>query len=149
MLKQIKKVIAGIIVKDNKILIAQRAKKDDLCGKWEFPGGKMEPEETEQECLKRELFEELSIEAEIGEYFCSINFEYHGIPMELLAYFVPSFSNECILYEHKEIKWVEKSELLFYDVPSPNKLIIAKLLENNEKKTYRLPRKTSSKLTRS
>jgi len=130
MIKPIKKVVAGIIVKDNKILIAQRAKKDDLCGKWEFPGGKMEAGETEQECLKRELFEELGIEAEIGDYFCSSYFEYHGISMELLAYFVPSFSNECILYEHKQIKWVEKRELLLYDVPNPNKLIISKLLED-------------------
>ena len=130
MLKSNKKVVAGIIVKDNKILIAQRAKKDDLCGKWEFPGGKMEPGETEQECLKRELFEELGIEAEIGEYFCSSPFEYHGIPMELLAYYVTSFSNEFILYEHTQIAWVEKSELLLYDVPTPNKPIITKLLEN-------------------
>jgi mutator protein MutT len=58
---------AAVIIKDNKILIAQRAKKDELYGKWEFPGGKMEPGETEQECLKREcvrreLKEELDIE---------------------------------------------------------------------------------------
>ena len=44
-----KKVIAAIITRDNKFLIAQRAKKDDLYGKWEFPGGKMEPGETERE----------------------------------------------------------------------------------------------------
>ncbi len=130
MLKSNKKVIAGIIVKENKILIAQRAKKDDLCGKWEFPGGKMESGETEQECLKRELFEEFGIEAEIGEYFCSSYFEYKDTPMEMLAYYVTSFSNEFILYEHKQIKWVEKRELLLYDFPNPDKPIIAKLLEN-------------------
>ncbi len=129
MLKPIKKVIAGIIIKDNKFLIAQRSKKDEFYDKWEFPGGKMELGETEQECLKRELFEELGIEAEIGEYLCSSYFEYKGIPMEMHAYYVTSFSNELILYEHKQIKWVEKNELLLYDVPNPDMPIIAKLLE--------------------
>ncbi len=90
----------------------------------------MESGETEQECLKRELLEEFGIEAVIGEYVCSSYFEYKETPMELLAYYVISFSNEFILYEHKQIKWVEKNELLLYDFPNPDKPIIAKLLEN-------------------
>lgn len=53
-----KEVTAAIILKDNKVLIAQRAPGDKLAGKWEFPGGKIEPGETSQECLKREIREE-------------------------------------------------------------------------------------------
>ncbi|MGC2310566.1 MAG: (deoxy)nucleoside triphosphate pyrophosphohydrolase [Candidatus Babeliaceae bacterium] len=124
-----KKVIAALIKKDDKFLIAQRAKRDILYGKWEFPGGKMETGETEQECLKRELKEEFGIVAEIGEYFCTVPFEHQGEPMEMLAFYVYSFSGEITLYEHQHIKWVTKEELLNYDFPAPDKPIIDKLLE--------------------
>ena len=124
-----KKVIASIIRKDNKFLIAQRAKHDDLYGKWEFPGGKMEEGETEHECLQRELFEEFNIKAEIGEYLCSSYFEHKGNPMEMRAYFVTSFSGEFVLNDHQQIKWVEKGELLNYEMPNPDKPIVDKLLE--------------------
>ncbi|CAN5123934.1 8-oxo-dGTP diphosphatase MutT [soil metagenome] len=124
-----KKVIASIIRKDNRFLIAQRAKKDDLYGKWEFPGGKMEENETEHQCLQRELFEEFNIRAEIGEYLCSSFFEYKGHPMEMRAYFVDSFAGEFFLNDHQEIKWVTKNELLNYDMPDPDKPIVKKLLE--------------------
>jgi len=124
-----KKVIAAIIRKDGKYLIAQRAKRDNLYGKWEFPGGKLEGNETEQECLARELFEELSVRAEIGIYFCSSYFEHNGFSYEMRVYFVDIFFNEFILHEHSQIKWVEKNELVNYDMPDPDKPIIQKLLE--------------------
>ena len=79
--------------------------------------------------LKRELFEEFGIEAEIGEYLCSSYFEYKNNPMEMLAYYVSSFSKEIVLYEHQQIKWVEKNELLSFDFPEPDMPIIKKLLE--------------------
>ena len=126
---KIKKVIASIIRKDNKFLIAQRAKKDDLYGKWEFPGGKMEEGETEHECLQRELFEEFNIRAEIGEYLCSSYFEHEGQPMEMRVYFVDSSSGEFVFNDHQQIKWVEQNELLDYDMPDPDKPIVEKLLE--------------------
>src|SRR5215467_7780506 len=103
-----KKVIAGLIKKNDTFLIAQRAKCDSLYGKWEFPGGKMEQGETEQECLKRELHEEFGINVEIGDYFHTVLFEYKNQPMEMLVFFVPSFSGEIILHEHSQIKWVKK-----------------------------------------
>ena len=63
-------VAAAVIEKDGKILIAQRKKGWRFAGKWEFPGGKIEPNETPEECLRRELREELGIETEIGDFFC-------------------------------------------------------------------------------
>jgi len=124
----IKKVIAAVIVNENKFLIAQRAKKDSLFGKWEFPGGKMEAGETEHECLKRELFEEFNIQAEVGSYICSSFFEHNGHPYEMRAFFVESFKGELTLIEHQQIKWVEKTELLSFDYPTPDLPIIEKLL---------------------
>lgn len=125
-----KKVVAGIIKKNDTILIAQRAKKDSLYGKWEFPGGKMEQGETEQECLKRELYEEFGIDAKIGEYFYTVPFEHKNQSMEMLVFFVHFFSGEIILHEHNQIKWVKKEDLLLYDFPEPDKPVIQKLLDN-------------------
>lgn len=123
-----KKVIAGLIKNNDTFLIAQRAKKDSLYGKWEFPGGKMEQGEMEQECLKRELWEEFGIEATIGDYFYTVPFEHKGLPMEMLAFFVPSFSGEINLTEHHQVKWVKKEDLPLYDFPEPDTPIIQKLL---------------------
>ncbi len=123
-----KKVIAGLITQQDTILIAQRAKKDSLYGKWEFPGGKMENGETEQECLKRELCEEFGIKAEIGDYFHTVPFEHKNQPMEMLVFFVTSFAGDIILREHSQIKWVKKENLHQYDFPEPDKPIIQKLL---------------------
>lgn len=121
---QHKKVIAGVIKKDNTFLIAQRAKKDALYNKWEFPGGKMERGETEIQCLQRELFEEFGIETQIGDYLCSSYFEHKGEQMEMRTYLVSSFSGEFTLYDHQQIKWVTKEELDAYDFPEPDFPII-------------------------
>lgn len=124
-----KKVIAGIITHNGKFLIAQRAKKDALCGKWEFPGGKMEDGETEKECLARELFEEFGIAAEVDEYLCSSFFEHNGAPYEMRAYFVRKFSGDPVLYEHAQIKWITKDQLYDFEYPDPDLPIIAELLK--------------------
>lgn len=128
---QPKKVIASIMRKDGKYLLAQRAKKDELYGKWEFPGGKMEEGETEHQCLQRELHEEFNIRTEIGDYLCSSFFEHKGHPMEMRAYFVDSFTGDFVLNDHQQIKWVERDDLLNYDMPAPDKPIIQRLLEQN------------------
>ncbi len=126
-----KKVIAAVIKKENKVLIAQRAKKDALYGKWEFPGGKMELGETEYECLSRELFEEFGIKAVVGAYICSSFFEHKGQPTEMRAYYIDSFSNDFHLYDHLQIKWVDVKELYSYDMPDPDKPIVDKLVSQN------------------
>lgn len=123
------KVIASLIQKDSKVLIAQRAKKDSLFGKWEFPGGKMEPGETEHECLKRELFEEFGIHANIGTYFCSSFFKHNQNDFEMRAYHVPSFTGNFTLHDHLEIRWVSIEELPLYDMPEPDKPIVEKLIK--------------------
>ena len=123
-----KKVIASVFIKDGKYLIAQRGKADEIYGKWEFPGGKMEENETEKECLKRELFEEFNITAQVGEYFCSSFFEIKGIPIEMKAYWVLSYTGDLTLTEHLHIKWVSKEELLNYSMPDPDLPIVNALL---------------------
>ena len=111
-----KKVVASIIQKNNKFLLAQRAKKDTLYQKWEFPGGKLESRETYEECLKRELYEEFGIRTTIGEYLCSSYFEHNGNSYEMLAFFVTAFQGNFTLYEHSAIAWVSLDEVIIREL---------------------------------
>jgi len=112
-----KKVAAAVIEKDGKILVAQR-KGGALAGKWEFPGGKLEPGETPEQCLARELREEFDIEARIGAFICASRFEYKHISIELLAYRAAHVSGEFRLNDHARIAWVAPAELRGYDLSS-------------------------------
>lgn len=123
-----KLIAAAIIEKDGKVLIAQRAKQDALYGKWEFPGGKLEAGETLHDCLKRELFEELNICPEIGEYFCTSTFYHKDSLYDMCVFKVPSYSGELKLNEHSAIAWVTHEELSQYDMPDPD-IPIVKLLQ--------------------
>ncbi len=113
-----KQVTAAVIEKDGKILIAQRRAGDALGGKWEFPGGKLEPGETPEQCLARELREEFQIEASIGAFICASRFEYKHAHIELLAYRAAHVSGEFRLNDHDAIKWVPPAELSSYDFSS-------------------------------
>ena len=126
-----RQVTAAVIEKDGKILIAQRRKGSTLGGRWEFPGGKIEPGETAEVCLKRELKEEFDIESEIGEFITASQFRYCLVPIELLAYRVKHFSGEFRVNEHEEIRWVTPSELKLYDFMLADKPIVEILLKNS------------------
>ena len=112
------RVTAAILEKDGKILIAKRETGDELfAGLWEFPGGKVEEGETPEECMARELKEELDIEVEVGELITSNKHKYpHGI-FELLAYRVKHISGKIILNDHDEIKWVTINEMSNFEFP--------------------------------
>jgi len=125
-----KQVIAAVIKKDGKFLIAQRGKQDAFYGLWEFPGGKIEEGETEKECLKRELFEEFGIQAVVGSYLCSSFFEHKGFLTELRAYSVLEFEGEFHLFEHLQIKWVTVEEFSSFPMPEPDAPIVEYLLLN-------------------
>jgi ADP-ribose pyrophosphatase len=81
-----KEVTAAIILKDNKVLIAQRAAGENLAGNWEFPGGKIEPGETLQECLKREIDEEFEVDIEVLDFFGESTYSYHNGTIILIAF---------------------------------------------------------------
>lgn len=81
-----KEVTAAIIINNRKVLIAQRAEDQKLAGKWEFPGGKVEAGETPEECLKREIKEELGIKIEVDKFFAESIYQYNTGTIKLLAY---------------------------------------------------------------
>ena len=123
-----RQVTAAVLVKDGKILIAQRKLGDALAGKWEFPGGKLEPGETPEVCLCRELREEFGVDTKIGAFICSSKFEYKHLPIELLAYRAEHLSGEFKLNDHDRIEWVSPSELPNYDFCSADLPVVELLL---------------------
>ena len=124
------KVTAAVIERDGKILIARRKKSDRMGGKWEFPGGKMGFGETPEACLKRELKEELNIDAEIGEFICSTKFSYMLVPLELLVYKARYISGELKALDHDELVWAEPSDLEKYDFVKADVSVVRKLMKD-------------------
>lgn len=121
-------VVAALIEKDGKFLIAERKKGTRLGGLWEFPGGKLEPGETHRECLKRELMEELAIQTDIGEVFSSTRFTYNYVPIQLIVYKTRHVSGEYILHDHDAIAWVSRDEFSRYNFVPADKPVVEKLL---------------------
>jgi 8-oxo-dGTP diphosphatase len=80
-----RQVAAAVIIEDGRLLLARRARGEKLAGMWELPGGKVEPGETVQECLVRELLEELSMTAEVREIITSTVYTYDHGSFEMLA----------------------------------------------------------------
>lgn len=121
-------VTAAIIKKDNKILIARRAAHKHLGGLWELPGGKIEDGESAEVCLKRELKEELGINANVQEFFMENSYDYGERQILLKAFYCELLSGEIVLKDHDQIAWVEKSNFDKYkfapaDIPIINSLI--------------------------
>ncbi len=107
-------VTAGIIRKGSKILIARRSPKKHLAGFWEFPGGKIEEDETLEECLSRELKEELGITVNVGEFFMENSHKYGENEILLKAFFCEYVLGDIVLNDHDKINWVEIIELENY-----------------------------------
>lgn len=122
-----RQVTAAVIERDGKVLLAQR-KTGALAGKWEFPGGKLEPGETPEACLRRELMEELGVDTEIGDFVCSSKFEYKHLPIELLVYRARYLSGEYKLADHAAIAWVKPEDLSSYDLSSADIPVVEVLL---------------------
>jgi 8-oxo-dGTP diphosphatase len=126
-------VIAAIIERDGRILIARRKRGKEHTGNWEFPGGTLEKGETHEQCLKRELQEELAIMVEVGDLFCSSEYSYTpDWTIKLLAYRTTVISGIFNLSDHEEIRWVKAADLANYDFPEADMPIIEKLINETQ-----------------
>ncbi|MGY6029921.1 pyrimidine (deoxy)nucleoside triphosphate diphosphatase [Phytobacter sp. AG2a] len=105
-------VVAAIIERDGKILLAQRPEQGDQPGLWEFAGGKVEPGETQPQALIRELREELGIEATPGEYVASHQRDVAGRIIHLHAWHVPAFTGTLTRHHHTALVWCLPDEAL-------------------------------------
>lgn len=111
-----KRVVAALIVQDGKLLVCQRTRHQTMPLKWEFPGGKIEEGEQPRDALRRELDEELGIQATIGDELARIQHEYpNGGMVELRFYVVHEYRGELENRIFKDIQWSEARDLLKFD----------------------------------
>ncbi|HEY0795383.1 MAG TPA: (deoxy)nucleoside triphosphate pyrophosphohydrolase [Acidisarcina sp.] len=114
--KFVRMVAAALIVKDGKVLICQRRPDQPMALKWEFPGGKLEAGETAEEALRRELDEELGIDATIGHRVTRMRHVYRsGGVVDLQFFVVREFSRELTNRIFNEMRWCGVRDLPAYD----------------------------------
>lgn len=125
-----KQVVVAIIVRGDKILICQRTPYQPMPLKWEFPGGKVEPEERPTSALHRELDEELGIRAVIGEKITTIHHLYaNGTAVELHFYVVRDYIGEIQNRIFHDVRWVTRDEVPGYDFLEADIALIRDLAE--------------------
>jgi len=123
-------VTAAVIEKDEKILIAKR-KKAYMGYLWEFPGGKQKEGETLEDCLKREIKEELGIDIAVGSFICSVkDILKRQSAIELHAFMAIPLTFEFHLKDHEEVRWVGLKELPAYSFFEPDRIIVRQLMES-------------------
>lgn len=99
------KVVAAIIKKKDQILIAQRLK-GEFAGQWEFPGGKIEENETPQEALQREIFEEMELNISIEEFLTTVEYDYPNFHLSMDCFICSMKNDTIILHDHAYMQWI-------------------------------------------
>ena len=103
-------VVAGSIKDGDKIFATQRGYGEFKDG-WEFPGGKMEPGETPQQALARELKEELAIDVNVSDFLCTVDYDYPSFHLTMHCFYCSVIGGELTLLEHEASKWLKMTEL--------------------------------------
>lgn len=122
-------VVTAMMRKGDEVLLGLRPEGHNLAGYWEFPGGKVEPGESPQEALRRELEEELGIEAEIGPVRLTASHSYGETGILLLFFEVPYWKGEPKTVHHSGLKWVKIEDLFKENLPEANKNLLDEIIE--------------------
>jgi mutator protein MutT len=120
-------VSAALIFRNGKVLITQRPAKSHLGGFWEFPGGKVEAGESFEQCLAREIHEELGVGISVGELFDDITHTYPEKTVRLKFFVCKLISGEPQPLDCAALKWVEKAELAGFKFPAADARLLKKL----------------------
>ena len=123
-------VVAAIIQREGAYFATQRGY-GEFEGMWEFPGGKIEPEETAESALKREIQEELGIDININKFLCTTEYDYTSFHLTMHCYLCSVASGEIELREHKSSRWLRPEELGSVEWLPADKEIVEKLKYNN------------------
>lgn len=107
------KVACGVIFNDDGyVFVCRRKQEKSLGGHWEFPGGKVEEGESLQECLKRELLEELDMEVDVKDHLKTVLHDYGTFQIELVAFSCDFRRSSLVMTDHDKFEWVNVSALL-------------------------------------
>ena len=120
-------VSAGIVVQNGKIMLCQRKPKGYYGLKWEFPGGKLEPGESPEQALERELREELAIETRTGRIFDVQYSRENGSELLILFFYTEILSGEPQTVDCQAIAWTERESLLSFDLAANDMRVAARL----------------------
>ena len=124
------KVVAAIIKNNNKIFATQRGY-GELKDRWEFPGGKVEFLESDEDALKREIREELETNISIDKFLCTVEYDYPTFHLTMNCYVCSILSGSLKLKEHESAQWLTKENLLSVDWLEADKYVIEKILTEN------------------
>jgi len=130
-LNSLTKVVAAVIVRNGRVLIARRRKEVGYGGLWEFPGGKLKDGETQEKGLEREIAEELGVCIRVGNFLYSVPYRSPALSIELLAYRAVLTSGEFKLTDHDEIRWVKPSELEESAFSEPDRPVVRLLISRS------------------
>lgn len=119
--------VAGILHRNDKILIAERPQGKPYSGFWEFPGGKIEPHESGEQALIRELHEELGIEVKLTQLLFHHEYTYPDKTVHLQIWQVTQFSGEPHGKENQQLRWVTKSQMMSMKLLEGNWAIVERL----------------------
>lgn len=125
-------VVAAIIINENKILCVQRGenKLPYISKKFEFPGGKIEPGETKEETIVREIREELKMNIDVHEDFLTVKHQYPDFFLTMHSLICSCKERNITLTEHLDYKWLDRKELQQLDWAAADVPIVLKLIEN-------------------
>ena len=110
------KVAAAFLIDNNKVFIARRAGSQPLAGKWEFPGGKVESDESVEDCLARELAEEFGIKVAVGTFLAEATHRRDIGSFHILAHRATWLAGDIIPVDHDRYAWTGPEDLLDYDL---------------------------------
>lgn len=125
------RVTAAIIIENHKVFIAKRKPPGRMPGMWEFPGGKIEERETPEQCLKRELREELDIDVVVGDHIGTNLHQYDFYTVKLMAYRARIIAGEIKLNDHADMAWVEANDLSRYAF-APADILFVKMIQRGQ-----------------
>lgn len=124
-------VVAALIKKDEKILIAKRSTGDEnVFGKWEFPGGKVEANETEESAIEREIKEEFEMNIKAIKFIVNNVCEYPKKTVDLRLYECEYLSGDFRLHDHSDYMWIDIDKILDYDLAKADIPLAKYLMEN-------------------
>lgn len=122
---------AAVILEEGAVLIGRRPEGKLLGGLWEFPGGKQDPGETLEECLMREIMEELGVRIEVENHLGTFDHAYTHFAISVHAFYCKRLAGEPQLYDHTSLKWVPPEELGDYPMGKVDRLIADMLMDTD------------------